>query len=117
MGESQVVTNMRNYIIKRLLLAIPVLLLVSIMAFVFIRLIPGNIIDLMESDQGFISQMDKAQIEHAMGLDKPIITQYGNWLKNVVVHGDLGNSLWDKQSVTDKILARWPVTLELGFSV
>ena len=105
---------MSSYIIKRLLLAIPVLLLVSIMAFLFIRLIPGNIIDLMESDQGFISQMDKAQIEHAMGLDKPIITQYGNWLENVVVHGNLGNSLWDKQSVTGKILERWPVTLELG---
>jgi len=105
---------MSSYIIKRLLLAIPVLLLVSIIAFLFIRLIPGNIIDLMESDQGFISQMDKAQIEQAMGLDKPIITQYGNWLENVVVHGDLGNSLWDKQSVTGKILERWPVTLELG---
>ena len=58
--------------------------------------------------------MDKAQIEHAMGLDKPIITQYGIWLENVVVHGNLGNSLWDKQSVTHKILERWPVTLELG---
>ena len=105
---------MSNYIIKRLLLAIPVLLLVSIIAFLFIRLVPGNIIDLMESDQGFSSQMDRTQIEQAMGLDKPFITQYGIWIKNVVLHGDLGNSLWDKQSVTGKILERWPVTLELG---
>jgi peptide/nickel transport system permease protein len=105
---------MRNYIIKRFLLAIPVLLLVSIIVFIVIRLIPGNIIDLMSVDQGSLSQMDRAKIEQVLGLDKPFLTQYGIWLGDIVLHGNLGNSLWDKLPVADKIITRWPVTLELG---
>ena len=104
---------MRSYIIKRLLLAIPTLLLVSTTVFFMIRLIPGNIIDLMMSDQGVVSQADRANIEHSLGLDKPVLTQYGIWLGNVI-HGNLGNSLWDKSPVVDEISARLPVTLELG---
>ena len=61
-----------------------VLLLVSIVAFLVIRLIPGKIIDAMAADQGTLTQMDRARIEHALGLDKPFITQYGIWLNNVV---------------------------------
>ena len=105
---------MRNYIIKRFLLAIPVLLLVSIIVFIVIRLIPGNIIDLMSVDQGSLSQMDRAKIEQVLGLDKPFLTQYGIWLGDIVLHGNLGNSLWDKLPVANKIITRWPVTLELG---
>jgi len=105
---------MRNYIIKRFLLAIPVLLLVSVIVFIVIRLIPGNIIDLMSVDQGSLSQMDRAKIEQVLGLDKPFLTQYGIWLGDIVLHGNLGNSLWDKLPVADKIITRWPVTLELG---
>ena len=105
---------MRNYIIKRFLLAIPVLLLVSIVVFLTIRLIPGNIIDMMVSDQGSLTQMDRAKIEQALGLDKPFLIQYGTWLGNIVLHGSLGNSLWDKLPVVDKISKRWPVTFELG---
>src|SRR5208283_4338259 len=105
---------MRNYIIKRFLLAIPVLFLVSFISFLFVRIIPGNIIDMMVSDQGFLTQMDKLKIEQALGLNKPFLTQYGIWLRNIFLHGSLGNSLWDKLPVTDKILARLPVTLELA---
>jgi peptide/nickel transport system permease protein len=105
---------MRNYIIKRFLLAIPVLLLVSIIVFIVIRLIPGNIIDLMSVDQGSLSQMDRAKIEQVLGLDKPFLTQYGIWLGDIVLHGNLGNSLWDKLPVANKIITRWPVTFELG---
>lgn len=105
---------MRNYIIKRFLLAIPVLFLVSFISFLFSRIIPGNIIDMMVSDQGTVTQMDKLNIEQALGLNKPFLTQYGIWLRNIFLHGNLGNSLWDKMPVTDKILARLPVTLELA---
>ena len=107
---------MRNYIIKRLLLAIPTVFIVSLIVFFVMRLIPGNIIDIMASNMssGSLSDMDKAKIEHALGLDKPFIAQYGIWLKNVVLHGDLGNSLWDKETVVSKILKRFPVTFELG---
>lgn len=105
---------MRNYIIKRFLLAIPVLFLVSFISFLFSRIIPGNIIDMMVSDQGTVTQMDKLNIEQALGLNKPFLTQYGIWLRNIFLHGNLGNSLWDRMPVTDKILARLPVTLELA---
>jgi peptide/nickel transport system permease protein len=106
---------MRNYIIKRLLLSIPALLLVSIIAFMLMRIIPGSIVDLMAGDQGYVSGMDRAKIESALGLDKPLISQYGTWIENVVLHGNLGKSLWDQESITSKIAERWPVTLELGF--
>jgi peptide/nickel transport system permease protein len=58
--------------------------------------------------------MGKLQIEQALGLNRPFFTQYGIWLKNIVLHGSLGNSLWDKLPVTGKILARLPITLELA---
>jgi peptide/nickel transport system permease protein len=107
---------MRNYIIKRLLLAVPAVFIVSLIIFFIIRLIPGNVIDLMVSDMGSgpVSDIDKAKIEHDLGLDKPFISQYGIWLKNIVLHGDLGNSLWDQETVVSKILERFPVTFELG---
>jgi peptide/nickel transport system permease protein len=106
---------MRNYIVKRILLAIPTLLIVSIVVFFVIRLIPGKIVDMMAVDQGTLTEMDRTKIEQSLGLDKPFVTQYGIWLGNIVLHGSLGNSLWDKLPVVDKILTRWPVTLELGF--
>ena len=58
--------------------------------------------------------MDRAKIEQVLGLDKPFLTQYGIWLGDIVLHGNLGNSLWDKLPVADKIITRWPVTFELG---
>ena len=107
---------MRNYIIKRLLLAIPVVFIVSLIVFFVMRLIPGNIIDIMGSNMssGALSAMDKAQIMHALGLDKPFIIQYGIWLKNIFLHGSLGNSLWNKDSVISEISESLPVTFELG---
>jgi len=58
--------------------------------------------------------LDRAQITQSLGLNKPILVQYVSWLGNIFLHGSLGNSLWDKTSVTQKILQRWPVTFELG---
>jgi peptide/nickel transport system permease protein len=58
--------------------------------------------------------MDKKAIEHAMGLDVNLFIQYGRWMGNIILHGDLGSSLWTGQPVIKDILARWPVTLELG---
>jgi peptide/nickel transport system permease protein len=79
-----------------------------------IRLIPGNVIDLMVSEQQSVTGMDRQAIEHELGLDIPIYEQYGRWIGNIFVHGSLGLSLWKKIPVTGLILERLPVTVELG---
>jgi peptide/nickel transport system permease protein len=71
-------------------------------------------IDTMLNEMGSFTQTDRAAIEKTLGLDKPMLTQYGIWIGNIVLHGDFGNALWEKTPVIDKILKRWPVTLELG---
>jgi len=63
---------------------------------------------------GGVTALDRQDLEHALGLDVPIYIQYAHWADNIVLHGNLGKSLWDKTPVTDEIGARWPVTLELG---
>jgi len=86
---------MRAYIIRRLLLTIPTLLIVTIIVFLTVRLIPGDVIDLML--QGHASKMASgteyeltaADLRHEMGLDEPIHIQYVRWIGRVL-QGDLG---------------------------
>lgn len=105
---------MRSYIVRRLLLAIPTMFIVSVIIFVLIRLIPGNIVDAMAAGAWGIDSMDRAAIEKALGLDVPLPVQYVRWIGNVL-RGDLGVSLWKDVSVVELIAAKWPVTFELGF--
>ncbi len=105
---------MRSYVIRRLLLAIPTMLIVSIIIFVLIRLIPGSILDAMAAAAWGIEQMDRAAIAKALGLDVSIPVQFARWIGAVLLHGDLGKSLWKDIPVTELIAARWPVTAELG---
>ena len=106
---------MRAYIIRRLLLIIPTLFLISIIVFFLARLIPGDVIDLMLSTQQVTSsgELDKAQLEHALGLDVPIHIQYGHWIAGVF-HGDLGDSLWKRTPVAEDIIPKLPISFELG---
>jgi len=113
---------MRAYIIRRLLLIIPTLLVVSIMVFISIRLVPGNVIDLMVSQHQGGGDMPGSSgipvnpeaIRHAMGLDVPFYEQYLRWLGDMILHGNLGSSLWTKITVTQAIAQRFPITFELG---
>ncbi len=115
---------MRAYIIRRLLLVIPTVLLVSAIIFLLIRFIPGDVIDAMLADFGQgVGMTARPTLEKALGLDVPILTQYGRWIGVVpqadgnvsgILQGDLGNSLWRKTPVVDDLLARWPVSVELG---
>ncbi len=120
---------MRTYIIRRLLLMIPTLFIVSLIVFFMVRLIPGTIVDAMVAEQmrggvGVMGEADRVAIEHALGLDVPVLTQYGRWVGVLrgtdgsfsgIFQGDLGTSLWKGIPVTEEIAVRWPVTLELGF--
>ena len=105
---------MRAYVIRRLVLIIPTLFLATLIVFFMVRLIPGNIIDLMVAEQQSVTGMDRAAVEHELGLDVPIHVQYGRWISNIFVHGSLGQSLWKKIPVTGMILERLPITVELG---
>jgi peptide/nickel transport system permease protein len=105
---------MRTYIIRRILLFIPTVFFVSLIVFVIVRLVPGDVIDIMEAQYGTLAHLDRAAITHALGYDVPIYTQYGRWIERIVVHGDLGNSLWKAAPVLNEIETRFPVTLELG---
>jgi peptide/nickel transport system permease protein len=104
---------MRTYVIRRLLLVIPTLIIVSLIVFLVVRLIPGDIIDLMVVEREYFSQKDREDIEHALGLDAPVYIQYFRWAGDVLLHGNLGNSLWTGTPVAREIARRLPITIEL----
>lgn len=104
---------MRAYIIKRLLLAIPTLVLVTIIIFFTIRLIPGDVIDMMAEQQSFVTGASIETLKHELGLDVPITTQYGRWIWEFL-QGDLGDSLWTGRPVILQIIPRIPISFELG---
>ena len=105
---------MQVYVLRRLLLVFPTLFIVTLIVFVTIRLIPGDIIDVMAARMHYFTDVTRADLEKALGLDVPIYVQYGRWLKNLFLHGTLGESLWTQAPVVSEIIIRVPVTLELG---
>jgi peptide/nickel transport system permease protein len=102
---------MSRYVLRRLMLLLPTLALVTLLVFSIIRLLPGDIVTLMMSEQGYAG--DKAKLEHMLGLDQPFYRQYVTYIGKVL-RGDLGVSLWTKEPVLDEILRRLPVSLELA---
>ena len=104
---------MRTYIIRRLLLIIPTVFLVTIIVFMTLRFIPGDVITYMAS-QHTAAALDREAIEHSLGLDLPIHIQYGRWMGDILLHGSLGKSLPTFIPVNEKIFPRLPVTFELG---
>jgi peptide/nickel transport system permease protein len=102
---------MSDYIVRRLLLAVPTLALVMLMVFSVIRLIPGDVVELMVSEQAYAA--DKEALREELGLNDPVYEQFGRWVW-ALAHGDLGQSLWTKQAVTEELRNRFPVTAELG---
>ncbi len=105
---------MRTYIIRRLLLMVPTLIIVSLIVFFLIRLIPGSIVDMLIQQVERATPAQRQQIESELGLDVPVHIQYVRWMGNIVMRGDLGNSLWTKAPVIEEIATSWPVTLELS---
>jgi len=102
---------MRAYVIKRLLILIPTILILSMLAFSIIRLIPGSAVELMLEEHGYAENI--AELKHVLGLDKPIFTQYIDWLWRAL-HADLGVSLWSKLSIIQLGWAAFLVTFELS---
>src|SRR5215213_525716 len=104
---------MSRYLVRRLLLTIPVLLGVATLVFALIHFIPGDPAQAMLGEGA--TQEDVAQLRTRLGLDRPLLVQYGSFL-NGVVHGDLGVSIRNDQPVTRQILERMPATAELALA-
>jgi len=102
------------FIIRRLLAVIPTLLFTSVIVFASIRLIPGDVVDLMLAQNDISTGTDRAVIEAALGLDKPIYQQYFIWITNIL-QGDFGYSLWQNTPVAEQLALTLPITFELGF--
>jgi peptide/nickel transport system permease protein len=102
---------MARYLVRRLLLTIPVLIGVATLVFSLIHFIPGDPAQAILGEGA--SQEDVAQLRVRLGLDRPLIVQYGAFL-NGVLHGDLGVSLRNDQPVARQILQRMPATAELA---
>ena len=120
---------MRAYIIRRLLLIVPTLFILTILVFFSVRFIPGDAIDAMLGKLGYQAVfLDREALEHMLGLDVPVHVAYGRWLGVLptpdwvtgeshfkgLLQGTLGESLLGGFTVEEKIIARLPVTIELG---
>jgi peptide/nickel transport system permease protein len=114
---------MRAYIIRRLLLIIPNVILVSFVIAILIRLIPGSAIDAMLAGAGADVDLDRTALEHSLGLDVSLPHQWARWMGivpqadgkfNGVLQGNLGTSLWQKRPVLDLLAKYWPITLEIS---
>ncbi len=119
---------MTAYAIRRVLLILPTLFLVSLIVFLAVRFIPGDVIDLMlaemsEETSVLQQEVTTAHLRQILGLDVPVHIQYGRWLGILpqpdggfrgAFQGDLGISLWRNAPVTEEILRRLPVSAELG---
>ncbi len=104
---------MIEYAARRIISGIIVLFLLATVLFFVMRAVPGDVVRLQLADAGSVSPERMAEMEAALGLDKPAITQYGSWLSGVV-RGDLGESLWERRPVTEMMTERFPVTAELA---
>ncbi len=109
---------MGAFIVRRLLIFVPFLVLVSALAFVVIQLPPGSFVDTyrrnLEAQGGTVNVAQLAALERRYGLDKPVIVQYGVWISNIVFRGDFGNSFRFQRPVADILWERLPRTVGIS---
>lgn len=103
--------NVAAKIIKKLLMMIPIVIMVSIILFLLLKALPGDAA--MVAGGEFATDADIEAAREAMGLNKPLYMQYLDWLWGVL-HGDFGNSLLTGSPIVDKVVQRFPATMELA---
>ena len=104
---------MLTYIIRRLLLMVLTLFGVSVIIFLLLRIVPGNIADILFDSAGLIDPAEKAKIVADLGLDLPLPQQYAQWIGGLF-RGDLGFSYVSEKPVLDEIAPRIPITARLA---
>lgn len=108
--------NALVYILKRVIYNIPVVLLMTIFLFAMVHLLPGDPADIMLSGEGGAEDpVIRAQLMRELGLDQPLVVQYGIWLWRAL-HGNFGKSVYSGERVFTLIMDRFPATVMLAFS-
>jgi peptide/nickel transport system permease protein len=102
---------MRAYILRRLLVAVPSLLIASLIVFTLPRLIPGDVVQLMLEEKAYGKDLEDLRAK--LGLNRPIHVQYFEWVA-AIARGHFGESLWTRQPVISELARRLPVTATLG---
>jgi peptide/nickel transport system permease protein len=101
----------RTYVLRRLVIALPSLLIASMIVFALPRLIPGDVVQLMLEEKAYGKDLEELRAK--LGLDRPLPVQYAAWVGKIA-RGDLGESLWTRRPVAGELARRMPVTLMLG---
>ena len=104
---------MVTYLIRRLLLMVLTLFGISVLIFVLLRIVPGNIADILFDAAGMVSAAEKHKLEAELGLDKPIVVQYVDWIGGLA-RGDFGYTYVSERPALEEILPRIPVTAKLA---
>src|SRR6201992_2787513 len=87
---------------------------ISVVIFVLLRIVPGNIVDILFAAAGYVDPADKANLERDLGLDQSIVVQYLHWIGGLL-HGDLGYSYVSEKPALEEILPRIPITARLAW--
>jgi len=104
---------MIGYLVRRFLLMVLTLFGISVIIFALLRVVPGNIADILADAAGFVNLAEKAKLEADLGLDKPIPLQYAAWIGGLA-RGDLGYSYVSEKPALQEILPRIPITARLA---
>jgi len=106
---------MGAFIVRRVLMLVPFLFLISALAFIVIQLPPGSFVDTyrqnLEAQGGVVNEAQLQALEARYGLDKPLLVQYGIWISNIIFRGDFGNSFTFQRPVVDILKERLPRTI------
>ena len=105
---------MLRYVVRRLLLLVPILIGLSILVFVFIRALPGSPAEALLGERATPESI--AEVRELYGLDDPVYVQYWKYLETTVVDRDFGASIVTQRNVTDELKERFPATIELALA-
>src|SRR6476659_1532261 len=103
---------MLQYVIRRVLGMIPTFLVLLFVVVGMVRLIPGNIVDLILTSQSGARDVSRIALEQRLGIDQPVTIQFLRYTGGLL-HGDLGRSLWTQKPVAGMIVSRFPATAEM----
>ncbi len=105
---------MLRYTINRVLLMIPTLLGVAVLVFFLLRVVPGDIVEIkLRGDGGSVTQQTIDMERKRLGLDRPLVTQFGDWMVGMVTL-DFGNSMWTERPVVTEIAGRLELSLQVA---
>lgn len=103
---------MKRYVLRRVALAVPTLFLVSVLVFLMMRLMPGDVATRMVEGHAYAPTLEALRKD--LGLDRPVHVQYLEWIGGIVLRADFGRSYWTRQPILEELVRRFPVTLELA---